>query len=220
MAPDCEPARSQRSASGSGSGSSSGSSNRDVDDAIADAPSRLTTPNQETECTLVELFELYKIVDAYLKEKKAPKSVQAELDAMVELVQRVVITPLTPSRTKEAIKTLQHTIQKLVDRIEASDKSPDRPRASYTAVAGAGAPKRPIILPTLQYKHILTRHKREIIVVQGTELIQQKNRLYKELIEQLNASRAGTGAGEAVAIRQLPSRDMVLTMADEKACTS
>jgi hypothetical protein len=57
-----------------------------VDDAIVDAPSQLTTPNYEIECTLVELFELYKIVDAYLKEKRALESVQVELDAMVELV--------------------------------------------------------------------------------------------------------------------------------------
>jgi hypothetical protein len=75
-------------------------------------------------------------------------------------------------------------------------------------------------------QHILIRHKREIIVVRGTESIQQKSRSYKELIEQLNASGAGTGtgartgAGDAVAIHWLPSGDMVLTMADEKACTS
>ena len=73
---------------------------------MADAPSRLTTPDHEIECTLVELFELYKIVDAYLKEKRAPESVQAELDAMVELVRRVVMTPPTSSRIEEAIKTL------------------------------------------------------------------------------------------------------------------
>jgi hypothetical protein len=53
---------------------------------MADAPSRLTTPNREIECTLVELFELYKIVDAYLKEKRALESIQVELDAIVELV--------------------------------------------------------------------------------------------------------------------------------------
>ena len=56
--------------------------------------------------------------------------------------------------------------------------------------------------------------------------MQQKNRTYKELIEQLNASGTGTGSGartgtgEAVAIRWLPSGDIVVTMADEKARTS
>src|SRR4030081_3102440 len=227
MAPDCEPARSQRSASGGGGGGG-GSSDRDVDDAMADAPSRLTTPDRETECTLVELFESYETVDAYLKEKRAPESVRAELDAMVELVRRVVMTPPIPSHIEEAIKTLQHAVQKLTDRIEASDKALDGPQASYAAVAAAGASKRPVMIPTLQhrYKDIPTRHKREIIVVRGTETVQQKNQTYKELIEQLNASGTGTGSGartgtrEAVAIRRLPSGDMVVTMADEKACTS
>jgi hypothetical protein len=105
MAPDCEPARSQRSASGGGGGGG-GSSDRDVDDAMADAPSRLTTPDREIECTLVELFELYEIVDAYLKEKRALESVQVELDTMVELVQRIVMTPLISSWIEEAIKIL------------------------------------------------------------------------------------------------------------------
>jgi hypothetical protein len=68
-----------------------------MDDAMADAPSRLTTPDCEIECTLVELFESYEIVDAYLKEKRALESIQAELDAIVELVRRVVMTPPTSS---------------------------------------------------------------------------------------------------------------------------
>jgi len=105
---------------------------------MADASStRISTPDRDTECTIVELFESYEIVDAYLKEKGAPEHVQAELDAMVEAVRCVIMTPPTSSRTEEAIKTLQKPVQKLADRIEASDKSPDRPRASYAAVAGA-----------------------------------------------------------------------------------
>jgi hypothetical protein len=77
----------------------------------------------------------------------------------------------TPSRTEEAIRTLQHTVQKLEDQIEAlaPDKAPDRPQASYVATAGAGVSKRPVILPTPRYKHVPTRHKREIIVVRGTK---------------------------------------------------
>ena len=60
-------------------------------------------------------------------------------------------------------------------------------------------------------------HKREIVVVRGTEIEEQKRRTYKELLEQLN--RAGV-AGEAVAIRKLGSGDMMLTMDDEQARTS
>jgi hypothetical protein len=33
---------------------------------------RLSTPDRDTECTLVELFESHEIADAYLKEKGAP----------------------------------------------------------------------------------------------------------------------------------------------------
>ena len=106
IAPNSELARSQRSTDGDGGGGGS-----DCDDAMGDAPStRITTPDRETECTLVELFESYKIVDAYLKEKRALERVQAELDAIVELVRRVVIGPPTPSCIEEAIKTLQHTV--------------------------------------------------------------------------------------------------------------
>jgi hypothetical protein len=56
--------------------------------------------------------------------------------------------------------------------------------------------------------------------------VQQKNQTYKELIEQLNASGTGIGSRartrtrEAVAIRRLPSGDIVVTIADEKARTS
>src|SRR5580700_114510 len=107
MAPDSKPACSQHSTDGGGGSS-------DCDDAMADAPStRLSTLDRDTECILVELFESYEIVDTYLKEKGAPGRVQAELDAMVEHVRRVIMTRPTPSRTEEAIRTLQQTVQKL-----------------------------------------------------------------------------------------------------------
>ena len=110
MASNCEPARSQRSSSASGSS--------DCNNAIAGAPStRLSTPDRDTECTLVELFELYKTVETYLKEKGALVGVRAKLDAIVKLVRRVVMTPPTPSCAKEAIKALQSTVQKLANRI-------------------------------------------------------------------------------------------------------
>ncbi len=145
MAPDGEPARSQRSTSVGGGGKS------DCDDAMADAPSSRTTAttDQDTECLLLELFESYEIVNAYLEEKRAPDNIQAALDTVVEIVRRVVSTLASPSRTEEAIRTLQQTVQKLADRIEASDKAPDRPQTSYAAVAATGAPKRPVIIPTL-----------------------------------------------------------------------
>ena len=66
-------------------------------------------------------------------------------------------------------------------------------------------------------KPVPARHKREIIAVRGNESTNQKNRTYKELLEQLNRSGA---AGTAVAVRKLPTRDMIITMEDESACTS
>jgi acyl-coenzyme A synthetase/AMP-(fatty) acid ligase len=66
-------------------------------------------------------------------------------------------------------------------------------------------------------KPVPAHHKREIVVVRGTETAEQKRRTYKELLEQVN--RAGV-AGKAVAIRKLTSGDMVLTMDNEQACTS
>jgi hypothetical protein len=109
----------------------------------ADVPSSRTTAttDQDTDCLLLELFELYKIVNAYLEEKRAPNNIQAALDTVVDIVRHVVSTPALLSCTEEAIRTLQQTVQKLADCIEASDKAPDRPRTSYAAVAAIGAPK-------------------------------------------------------------------------------
>ena len=60
---------------------------------------RISHPNRDTACTIVELFESYEIVDAYLKEKGAQERVQTELDETVEVVRRVIMTPPTSSHT-------------------------------------------------------------------------------------------------------------------------
>ena len=49
----------------------------------------------------MSLLALYKTVETYLKEKGALERVLGELDAIVELVQRVITTPLTASCTEE-----------------------------------------------------------------------------------------------------------------------
>jgi len=101
MAPDGEPARSQRSTSVGGGKS-------DCNDAMADTPSSRTTAttDQDTDCLLLELFELYKIVNAYLEEKRAPNNIQAALDTVVKIVRRVMSTPASLSCTEEAIQIL------------------------------------------------------------------------------------------------------------------
>jgi len=66
-------------------------------------------------------------------------------------------------------------------------------------------------------KPVLTRYKRKIVVVQGTETTKQKQRTYKELLKQVN--RAGV-TSSTVAIHKLATGDMMLTMEDKLACTS
>ena len=50
---------------------------------------------------------------------------------------------------KEAIQTLQQTVQKLADCIEASNKALYRAQTTYIAVVATGAPKQPVIILTL-----------------------------------------------------------------------
>jgi hypothetical protein len=59
------------------------------------------------------------------------------------------MTPPMPSYIEEAIKTLQYVVQKLIDCIEASNKAPGGPWASYAAVVAIGASKRPVMIPIL-----------------------------------------------------------------------
>jgi hypothetical protein len=90
-------------------------------------------------------------------------------------------------------------------------------------VAGQGLPTQTRAQQSLNTVHVTpqkpvpTRHKREIIVERGSESTNQKNRSYKELLQQLNKSEV---AGAAVAIRKLPTGDMVITMEDEPTRTS
>jgi hypothetical protein len=62
------------------------------------------------------------------------------------------------------------------------------------------------------------RHKREIIITQGVETVEQAQRTGKELVEQLNSVGAGIG-GQIVAAQGLPSGDIVLTTDEEQTRT-
>ena len=84
---------------------------------------------------------------------------------------------------------------------------PTQTRAQQSLNTNHVTPQKPVPL----------RHKREIVVVRGTETAEQKRRTFKELLEQMNKAGA---AGEAVAIRKLGSGDMMITMEDERARTS
>ena len=136
-------------------------------------------------------------------------------------------TRVKGSTTEQAIHQLQDAVQKLSTQVE---KNTLRPGAGvvqvlYAAVAGQAVQQsciqqsctqqsRTDAIPT---KPVLVRHKCEIIVIQGEETIVQKACSYKELIEQLNDTRV---AGRAAAVCQLPSRDLIITIEDEQACSS
>jgi hypothetical protein len=159
-----------------------------------------------------------KIITAYLVKERAPEAVQAALGRISDAYGRRV----ERRTTEQAISQLQAVVQKLADKIENKPYGPARP-GSYAAVAGQGLPTQTRTQQSLNAGHVTSqkpvplRHKREIVVVRGTETEEQKRRTYKELLEQLN--KAGV-AGEAVAIRKLGSGDMMLTMDDERARTS
>ena len=115
---------------------------------------------------------------------------------------------------KSAIQKLQLAIAQAQS---TSTALANTQRISYSVAARKGLAQPPLPSPSLLSKPVLTRHKREIIVVHGKETNPQKIRLYKEIIEQVNKKDI---AGEAVAVCRLPSGDMVLAMDSEQARTS
>ena len=130
--------------------------------------------------------------------------------------------------TEQAIRVLQEVAQKLDIRPNLDNSSyPTSLGPSYAEVASRFIPsQQPPQSRNLQsrnpqspsqpnkplQKHVPTRYKREIIVEPGQESPQQASQSYKELIEQLNSQGV---AGQAVAIRRLQSRDLIITMEDE-----
>ena len=70
------------------------------------------------------------------------------------------------------------------------------------------------MIPT---KPVPVQHKHEIIAIYGKETTAQKTCFYKELVEQLNDTGV---AGRAAAVCQLLSRDLIITIEDEQACSS
>jgi hypothetical protein len=112
---------------------------------------------------------------------------------------------------QNAIQQLQQTVQKQAE--PAPSAAPANNQHTYVTIARKGVAQPP---PFSTQKPVPARHKREIVVVRGKESNKQKNRTYKEIIEQ---NEKGV-AGEAVAVRRLPSGDMVLAMDSEQARTS
>jgi hypothetical protein len=175
---------------------------RDCDDARTDATiqpdTATTTP---IECTLPTIIADYEQIDAYLTEIGAPDEIGEALDRITCLAQYA-------QGIQSAIRQLQQAVQK---QAQPAPSAAPANNQSYAAVARKGAAQPP------KHKPVPTRHRREIIVVRGNESNTQKDRSYQEIIEQLNKKGV---AGVAVAVRWLPSGDIVLAMDSEQACMS
>jgi prophage tail gpP-like protein len=67
---------------------------------------------------------------------------------------------------------------------------------------------------TLQ-KLVLLCYKRKIVVVQGTETVEQKRRIYKELFKQINKARV---TDKAIAICKLKNSNIILIINNKQVC--
>ena len=188
--------------------SSTSSSNCDCNNAMLDAPTQLDTATTIlVECTLPIILIDYKQIDAYLTEIGA-------LDKIVEVLDRIACLAQHAQGIKNAIQKLQQVVQKQAQLVLSATLTNNQ--RTYATIARKGiAQPHPLSTPT--YKLVLTRYKRKIVVVCGSELDTQKVRSYKEIIEQLN--KIGV-AGEAAAVRWLLSGNIVLTIDNKQARTS
>jgi hypothetical protein len=108
--------------------------------------------------------------------------------------------------TANAIRTLHEAVQQLASKVDSSTRAP----LSYAAVAGRGS------IAATAVKPVPARHKREIIVARDRAYTIVDERTNREYIEQLN--KAGL-KGQIVAVRSLPSGDLILTTDEEDART-
>jgi hypothetical protein len=187
-------------------------------DASQDATTGRTTPQEITGCKQTGIIADFKTIATYLVEEGAPEAVQEALSRINDAYKERV----DQKTTEQAIRQLQAVVQKLADKVENKSNEPTKP-GSYAAAVARHTPYQTRPQQSLNAGHVTpqkpvpTRHKREIVVVQGTETTEQKRRTYKELLEQVN--RAGV-TSSAVAIHKLATGDMMLTMEDELARTS
>ena len=189
--------------------------------ASQDAPSSQTSQESQaniSECPLYDQEADIQTIATYFAQSKAPEEVYKAFDRVCDASRRVDKTI-----TEQAIRQLQAAVSKLSTQVEKTNtqRRAEGTPASYAAVASQGTPTQQsrtlqsrLANEAIPMKPVPGRHRREVIAVRGTETMAQKNRSYKELIEQLNTAAA---AGKAVAIRQLPSKDLVITMESEQA---
>jgi hypothetical protein len=157
----------------------------------------------------------YTMIATYLDNQKAPSRVRDAL-RLAQQAWQAWETTADNTTAAVAIESLWQSIQSLHDRMDKQETQGIKP--SYASVAAQGlastlnAPQ-PCFVGT-GAKPVPAWHKREIVMFRGKEDQTQLDRTRKELAEQLN----NTGVKvEVVAVYQLPSGDLILTMEDEKA---
>ena len=179
-----------------------------VNNAMPDAPTQLDTASTTLiKSKLSTILSDYKQINTYLTEIRA-------LDKIVDALDRITCLAQHAKGIKSVIQKLQLAIAQAQS---TSTALANTQCISYSVAAQKGLAQPPLPSPSLLSKLVLTRYKCEIIVVCGKETNPQKIRLYKEIIEQVNKKDI---TSEAVAVRRLPSKDMVLAMDSKQACTS
>jgi hypothetical protein len=190
-------------------------------DVTSDASPSLRATSEPTECPQMNLQADIDLITAYLVKAK----VQDNVLVVLEHVQTVYKKHADQNTTEQTIQEIHQLVQQLTQRLNelptanTGSYNPPSSRGTYADTARRGAGKSSNTRQqscskgsNWSVRSVLTRHKREIIVVQGEETAAQVQRTGKELAEQLN----NTGIeGQIVAIRCLPSRDTLLTIDNE-----
>ena len=149
----------------------------------------------------------YKRINTYLTEIRA-------LDKIVDALDKITYLAQHAKGIKSVIQKLQLAIAQAQS---TSIALANTQRISYFIATQKGLAQPLLLSSSLLLKLVLTCYKREIIVVYGKETNLQKIRLYKEIIKQVNKKDI---ASKAVVVYKLLSKDMVLAIDNEQACTS
>jgi hypothetical protein len=191
----------------------------DATDASPASPASTQSPTQPEQGDKDTNTNDIDILNSYLSCQGAPASMRC---AVARIAQRLYPdASQTTTQTLSALNTIQSTIQEIADKISTpAIASQQGKSASYASAVrqALGGQQGPIWPPTtmqaiLDVKPVPSQHKREITVTRGEETSAELAQSNKEIIEQLNAVAS---SGEAVALRRLPSGDILLTLDNEE----
>jgi hypothetical protein len=156
-------------------------------------------------------------IATFLEDRRARESVRSALERVFEVVKKFsLLAAIQDTKTIGAIESLQKAVDKLTTKIESEPRPTLQEAPTYASVARG---RRPMGGPAttrldISQKAVPARHKSEIIVRRERGFIDR--RIYKEYLEHLNSEGM---EGELVAMRSLPSGDLVLTTEDARTRT-